>query len=70
LFKGTFKVYSGVLAAPYKEKKEERMNEVVKILEEKLGKLQSEEGKINDMEKDIMERSNMDFSNIPTDLPY
>jgi len=69
LFKGTFKVYSGVLAAPYKEKKESRMNEVVKILEEKLGKLQSEEGKINDMEKDVMERGNMGIPDMSAYIP-
>ena len=67
LFKGTFKIYTGVMAKAYKEKKETRMNEVIKILEEKLGKLNKGEDK-NDMENNTEEHINMGIPDNLIDL--
>ena len=56
-FIGTFAKYSGVMSEAYRKKKERRMMEVVKILEEKLGGLENEK----DMEFDVMDRANSPF---------
>ena len=66
-FRGSFKVYDGVLKEAYKEKKEERMKQVVTILKEKLAKLNKEDktGGVTDDDKSFIEKYKADIN---TDL--